>query len=147
MSEIINNSAKRKEILKHLIEELHKGSAPEQVKNRLIHLLHAIPYNEVVEVEEQLIAEGISEKEIQQFCDLHTAVLEGSLDLSGARDIPAGHPVDIFKQENRALENRISQVRAMLNEFRIIPENEFEGYIYSVFVLYLMSFKMSINII
>lgn len=41
MSEIINNSAKRKELLKHLILQLHEGEAPEQVKSRLIELLRS----------------------------------------------------------------------------------------------------------
>lgn len=132
MSEIINNSIKRKEMLKHLIEELHKGSAPEQIKKRLIHLLHTIPYNEVVEVEQQLIAEGLPEQEIQEFCDLHTAVLEGSIDLSGAKEIPAGHPVDVFKQENSALKQRIARIEDLLRSFPTLSEEEFEGYLYQL---------------
>ena len=63
MSELINNSEKRKDLLKHLILQLHSGEAPEQVKERLIQLLNSIPYNEVVEVEQQLIAEGLPEEE------------------------------------------------------------------------------------
>lgn len=47
MSELINNSEKRKDLLKHLILQLHSGEAPEQVKERLIQLLNSIPYNEV----------------------------------------------------------------------------------------------------
>jgi DUF438 domain-containing protein len=114
MSEIINNSERRKELLKHLILQLHSGEAPEQVKIRLIELLHSVPYNEVVEVEQQLIAEGLPEEEILRLCDIHTAVLDGSIDTSAAKSVPDGHPVDTFKQENRALEGRIEQVRALL---------------------------------
>ena len=32
MSEIINNSAQRKELLKHMILQLHEGVAPEAIK-------------------------------------------------------------------------------------------------------------------
>jgi hypothetical protein len=35
MSEILNNSEKRKELLKHMILQLHKGEAPELVKKSL----------------------------------------------------------------------------------------------------------------
>lgn len=122
MSEIINNSAKRKELLKHLILQLHNGEAPEQVKSRLIHLLHSVPYQEVVEVEQALIAEGLPEEEIFRFCDIHTAVLEGSIDTSAAKSVPAGHPVDTFKQENRALEQQIAAIRALLSDLAASQE-------------------------
>ncbi|HOK51838.1 MAG TPA: DUF438 domain-containing protein, partial [Bacteroidales bacterium] len=39
-----------------MLLQLHQGEAPEQVKGRLKAILPSIPYNEVVEVEQQLIA-------------------------------------------------------------------------------------------
>lgn len=50
MSELINNARKRKELLKHMILQLHDGAAPDAVKNQLMHLLGKIPYGDVVEV-------------------------------------------------------------------------------------------------
>ena len=44
MSELIDNSQKRMGLLKHLILQLHKGEAPEQVKGQLARLLGTIPY-------------------------------------------------------------------------------------------------------
>ena len=38
MSELINNSEKRKELLKHMILQLHIGEAPDEVRNQLIKL-------------------------------------------------------------------------------------------------------------
>ncbi len=116
MSEIINNSEKRKELLKHLILQLHNGEAPEQVRGRLIHLLHSVPYNEVVEVEQELIAEGLPEEEILQLCDIHTTVLEGHIDVSAAKSVPEGHPVDTFRKENRALEDRIAKIKVLFEK-------------------------------
>ena len=52
MSELINNSQSRKEMLKHMILQLHEGVAPEAVRARMIELLTKIPYGEVVEVEQ-----------------------------------------------------------------------------------------------
>ncbi|SKB45134.1 DUF438 domain-containing protein [Alkalitalea saponilacus] len=74
MSELINNSEKRKEMLKHMILELHSGQAPEQVKKRLAELLKNIPYDEVVEVEQELISEGLPVEEVLKLCDFHTQV-------------------------------------------------------------------------
>ena len=101
MSEYIDNSTKRKELLKHLLLQLHEGAPAEVLRGRLIEVLSGIPYNEVVEVEQELINAGaLTPDEILDFCDLHTAVLDGSIDLEGAKTVPAGHPVDTLKKEN-----------------------------------------------
>ncbi len=116
MSEIINNSEKRKDLLKHLILQLHSGEVPDLVRSRLINLLHSVPYNEVVEVEQELISEGLPAEEVLRLCDIHTAVLDGSIDVSATKPVPAGHPVDTFRQENKALGSRIVQVKALFDK-------------------------------
>ncbi|MDT8323369.1 MAG: DUF438 domain-containing protein, partial [Bacteroidota bacterium] len=55
MSELINNSDRRKQLLKGLILELHQGNAPDEVRARLEEHLGSVPYGEVVEVEQELI--------------------------------------------------------------------------------------------
>lgn len=128
MSELINNSEKRKELLKHLILQLHNGEAPEQVKSRLISLLHSIPYNEVVEVEQELIAEGLPEEDILRLCDIHTAVLDGSIDTSTAKGVPDGHPVDTFIKENRELEKRIDLTYGMFDVLKNLKDSDIGDY-------------------
>jgi len=116
MSELINNSQKRKELLKHMILQLHAGEAPDLVRKRLAELLANIPYDEVVEVEQELISEGLPEEEVLQFCDIHTMVLEGHIDQAGAKTIPPGHPVDTFRQENRELEKVVVAIDQLLGQ-------------------------------
>ncbi|NJK98106.1 MAG: DUF438 domain-containing protein [Bacteroidales bacterium] len=118
MSEIINNSQRRKELLKHMILQLHQGEAPELVRKRLVEVLKNIPYDEVVEVEQELIAEGLPEEEVLKFCDIHSMVLEGHIDQTGSKDVPPGHPVDTFKKENRELEKVIAAIDQLLVELR-----------------------------
>lgn len=54
MSELINNSTHRKELLRHLFLRLHEGDNPEVLRQRLREVLKGIPYNEVVEVTQKL---------------------------------------------------------------------------------------------
>ncbi len=124
MSELINNSEKRKEILKHMILELHSGQAPEQVKQRLVDLLQYIPYDDVVEVEQELISEGLPVEEVLKLCDVHTQVLDGHIDQSGAAPVPEGHPVDVLKQENRALEAVAEEVADLLKQRSGLQQDE-----------------------
>jgi len=129
MSELINNSQNRREMLKHLILQLHKGEAPDAVRKKLVELLRTIPYNEVVIVEQELIAEGLPEEEVLKFCDIHTAVLDGSIDTSGQKEIPSGHPVDTFKKENVELNKVIKQIRDMFSQLDKTQPDQLKKYL------------------
>jgi DUF438 domain-containing protein len=115
MSELINNSQSRKELLKHMILQLHEGVAPEAVRARMVELMTKIPYGEVVEVEQELINEGLPESEVLRLCDIHTEALEGHIDLSGMKIVPPGHPVDTFKKENRELEKVVAEMNDLFS--------------------------------
>jgi len=47
MDELSGNMKSRKELLKHMILQLHEGVAPREVRKRLVELLKSIPYNEI----------------------------------------------------------------------------------------------------
>jgi uncharacterized protein len=128
MSELINNSKYRKEQLKQLILKLHQGESAEKVRFQLIESLKNIPYGEVVEVEQELIAEGLPETEVLKLCDVHGAVLEGNVDLSGAKSFPEGHPVDVFQHENIELRKVAGQAKQQLDDLPQIEADEFKAY-------------------
>ena len=118
MSELIDNAQKRKELLKHMILQLHDGTAPEAVKKQLIKLLGKVPYNDVVEVEQELISEGLPQEEVLKLCDIHSAALDGVLDHTEAKTAPPGHPVQTFKEENRALKKEIQTLERLYEEVK-----------------------------
>jgi uncharacterized protein len=126
MSELINNSKFRKEKLKELILKLHHGENPNQVRAELISTLRQIPYGEVVEVEQELIAEGLPETEVLKLCDVHGEVLDGHIDQSGAKAIPEGHPVDVFKQENKELLKAIEKAQMLLGTLYAVTDENFK---------------------
>lgn len=132
MSELINNSQFRKKQLKELILKLHKGASPEKVRKELISSLKTIPYGEVVEVEQELIQEGLPETEVLKLCDVHGEVLKGNVDVSTAKEIPEGHPVDVFKKENIELKKVAEKASGLLQSVDEISEGEYEKYIYTL---------------
>jgi DUF438 domain-containing protein len=103
MSELIDNARRKKDLLKQMILQLHKGEAPEAVRAQLARVMGEVPYDHVVEVEQELISEGLPAEEVLRLCDIHTAALKGQISQQGAKTAPLGHPVDTFKQENHAL--------------------------------------------
>ena len=129
MSENIDNSKFRKEKLKELILKLHEGESQEEVRQQLLMSLGQIPYGEVVEVEQELIAEGLPEKEVLKLCDAHSAVLEGRVDLSAQKSIPEGHPVDVMLEENKALKQVADKILAELRDVKSLKDEELNDFI------------------
>ncbi|MBN1896002.1 DUF438 domain-containing protein [bacterium] len=113
MSDRIPDAQNRKKILKHMILQLHSGEAPEEVKNRLALWLQKIPYQDVVEVEQELMAEGLPQEEVLRLCDVHARVLEGKIDRTGTPAVGPGHPVEILKRENSALEKVVERLQEL----------------------------------
>ncbi len=117
MSELLEHSDKRKELLKHMILQLHEGEAPESVKKQLTRLLGEVPYDDVVVVEQELIEEGLPIEDVLKLCDIHTAALKGKISHEGAKTAPVGHPIHTFKEENRALKWEIDALGKLYDEF------------------------------
>jgi uncharacterized protein len=124
MSELLDNSRARKAKLKELILKLHEGENEEAVREELMKSLSSIPYGEVVEVEQELISEGLPEEEVLRLCDIHSAVLEGQIDLSGAKSIPPGHPIDIMIKENAELRKVTAAAFSLLEEIERSPKDD-----------------------
>ncbi len=126
MSEHIDNSKFRKAKLKELILKLHKGESEDEVRQELLVSLSNIPYGEVVEVEQELISEGLPEEEVLKLCDAHSAVLEGRVDLSAAKSIPEGHPIDVMLEENKELKRVAENVLSTLSVLKYVKEENLE---------------------
>ena len=124
MSELINNSDDRKKKLKELILKLHKGESEQKVRQELMESLKQIPYGEVVEVEQELISDGLPEDEVLKLCDVHSEVLKDNIDLSASKQIPEGHPLDVMKNENKALIQVSVQIDQALKEISRNPDIE-----------------------
>ena len=124
MSVIINNSKIRVENIKKALLDLHKGISVEETRKRLNDLMEQAPYGEVVQAEQELIADGIPVRDILQYCDLHSEALKGKIENTRVNNVPAGHPVDTFTKENIALQSEIASLKALFNQ--INPEKGVE---------------------
>lgn len=124
MSELINDRQKRRDLLKHMIRQLHAGEAPEAVRKQLVRMLGHVPYNEVVEVEQELISEGLPTEEVLKLCDIHTEALSGAIDTSAAPEVPPGHPVGTFQQENKALGWELIGLKKLYEQVAQMGESE-----------------------
>ena len=81
-----------------------------------------------MEVEQELISEGLPETEVLKLCDIHGEVLEGHVDLSGAKEVPVGHPVDVFIQENKAINKAVDKAIGLLESIPKVPDGNFNNF-------------------
>jgi len=112
MSELINNREYRQKVLRELIMELHNGKTVDEIKPRFQELIKDISTQEITQMEQALIMEGMPVGEVQRLCDVHAAVFKGSIsDIHKPKkqeEMP-GHPIHTFKLENRAVEKLIEE--------------------------------------
>lgn len=112
MSEEINNREYRQQVIKNLISELHAGKSVDEVKQTFEDAFEGVAATEIADAEKALIAQGLPVGEVQRLCDVHAAVFKGSIeDIHKEIDSiqQPGHPVEVMKRENRALEKLIAQ--------------------------------------
>ncbi|MDK2805795.1 MAG: uncharacterized protein PWR08_381 [Thermoanaerobacterium sp.] len=125
MSELINNREHRQELLKEVIKELHRGKTVDEVKQKFRDVIDGITHTELSQIEQELMNEGLSVKEIQRLCDVHAAVFRESLEQVKKPETIPGHPVHTFKEENRAIEKYINEnLRPALEDFKRNGTNE-----------------------
>jgi DUF438 domain-containing protein len=124
MSEHINNVTHRKETLKSILRQLHDGKSVDEVKAEFAVLANEISSEEIAEVEQMLIDEGMPAEEIQNLCDVHVTVMREALDKTEAPDMTPGHPIHTFRAENEAADMALSQLRKSWTAFKEEPKQD-----------------------
>jgi hypothetical protein len=113
--------ARRQQVLKGLIRELHAGASIESVKARFDELVRDIDAAEVAMMEQALIAEGMPVSEVQRLCDVHVTVFKESLDAGEAPHVAASHPIDAYVRENEVASAIAGELRAELAALAVEP--------------------------
>lgn len=121
MSELLNNreiNREKTEKLQTLILKLHHGEDPEVVKEAFRKEFGSVKSSEIIAMEQELVDNGMDVEEIQRLCDIHADIFDGSIEEIHA--LPKememeGHPVQVLKNENRALEALLIKIDADLD--------------------------------
>lgn len=103
----------RKEMLKKLLLDMHKGVDVDILKAQFKEAVGDITSYEIGQLEQQLINEGhLDPKEITKLSDLHVELFRDSLDMKEEYETIPGHPIHTYLQENLEIANLIRQIRA-----------------------------------
>ncbi len=103
----------RKEMLKKLLLDIHKGVDVKILKAQFKDAVGDITSYEIGQLEQQLINEGhLDPKEITKLSDLHVELFRDSLDMKEEYETIPGHPIYTYLQENLEIANLIRQIRS-----------------------------------
>lgn len=114
-----SDTTERTARLKELVRDLHRGLPLEEGQARFEALVGDISPAEIAAMEKSLIQEGVAVSEIQRLCDLHVALVKGSLDRQPEAGAPPGHPVHTYRAANKVIQSladRLGEVAARLAE-------------------------------
>jgi DUF438 domain-containing protein len=115
VSELIDNRTERVAALKGIIQRLHAGESPDEVRSTLKDLVSRTDYTEIMAMEQELIAGGMPVPEIQRMCDLHSQVTRDVMVQVAPAPLLPGHPVDTFQRENEALREAVGRMRQAMD--------------------------------
>jgi uncharacterized protein len=119
MSEYLNKEEQKKKIVKDVIVRLHEGLSVEEAKSIIEEKVGTINSSEIAEIEQSLINEGMSTDEIKKFCNVHALLFESSLHEIVAKEESEGHPIYLFKLENREIEKKLEGMKAFIKSEKI----------------------------
>ena len=117
MSEYQKGSAEyRQERLKEIVQDLHEGSNIKAVRKRFAELIRNVSPEEIAQMEQALIAEGVPVEQVQKVCDVHVQVFEQALGRQRKSRVLSGHPVHTYLEENKAVRKVLKKIRPLLRQ-------------------------------
>ncbi|MBN2510817.1 MAG: DUF438 domain-containing protein [Spirochaetales bacterium] len=110
MGEGLKNNPDRREQLKDIVKNLNEGTNVSRVKKDFDRLIRHISPEEIADIEQSLITEGVPVEHVQKLCDVHVQVFDEALKKQKSSKVLPGHPVHSYKQENKELRKRIRRL-------------------------------------
>jgi len=111
MGEAIGKNKIKEEKLREIVRDLNEGTDIRKVKKQFDKLIRHISPEEIANVEQSLIDEGVPVEHVQKLCDIHVQVFDDALKKQGKTKVLPGHPVHTYRLENKELKKRVRGLR------------------------------------
>lgn len=102
MSEFLKNSEFKKQKIKEFLKKIHDGEDVKIIKKEFKDFLSGISPLEIPLLEQELLKEGITAKEIAKMCDIHVELFRDAVSdsVKNLENLPDGHPLKTLILEN-----------------------------------------------
>ncbi|MBP7868835.1 MAG: DUF438 domain-containing protein [Firmicutes bacterium] len=99
----------RIESLKQVVMYLQAGRSVDEVKAKFRDVISGVTAQEISQMEQALINDGVAVEDVQRLCDVHAAVFRDELEKAPEPSRVPGHPIHTFLRENRAIERLLEE--------------------------------------
>lgn len=111
----------RQALIESYIRRLNEGESIESVRKDFVDNFENVSSEEIIQVEQKLIDEGMPAEDVRSLCDVHSALFHGmtvseedkanAIPLMKATDmVPPGHPISVMRAENTAIQAKLDAV-------------------------------------
>jgi PAS domain S-box-containing protein len=121
---ILWHSNERRLAIKKLLRELHHGRDESDIKKQFKKAINTISSEELMQIEQELIDEGLPEEEIKRLCDVHVEVMKEQLQQKSSRIGTEEHPLSILKAENEAIQKLLLKIDEILEKYEKLTSKE-----------------------
>ena len=111
----------KKEKMKEIINRLHKGESPEEVKEEFKKVVAKLKPAEIAILEGELIKEGLPAEEVHRLCDAHLLVFKESIERNRPV-LPEWHPLFILMEEHKFMVELGEKIVNKVNEIKEKPD-------------------------
>ncbi|HZK10611.1 MAG TPA: DUF438 domain-containing protein [Clostridia bacterium] len=123
---------KNSEILKEMIKKLHKGASVDDLKGEFRKHFKDVPAQEIADAEKELMEEGYTVEEIQSLCDVHASLFENRVQIE-VKSKELGHPLHIFKEENKGLLDFLAnKFDPLFEDYKKDPQGKKDSMLYGL---------------
>jgi len=108
----------RREALKSIVKELHRGKEPKALKARFAQVLGDVSPGEIGKLEQELVRDGLDPEEITKLCDLHVQLFQEGLEKQAQLETGTQHPLTILRTENQRITKAVAEFHDTIHLLR-----------------------------
>ena len=105
----VSDKIDKKHEIKNLLKQLHFNESKE-LKDKAKRLLNEISASDLGLIEQEIINEGVTRKEMRKLCDVHLEVMKENLKNKDL-NLKAGHPIHTLMEEHKEILNFVDKLK------------------------------------
>lgn len=115
----VAGAAGNREEIKALIKQLHSKGDISKIKERGKDILRKVSPTDLAMIEQEIINEGVSRKEMRKLCDVHMEIMKENLGKAKADiKLKPGHPVHTLMEEHKVILEFVDKLKEVVKSLK-----------------------------
>ena len=111
----VDANEENKKKIKVLIKQLHSGADIDKIKEKGKDILKDVSSTDLAIIEQEIIQEGVTRKEMRKLCDVHLEIMKENLEKVDLKLEP-GHPIHTLMEEHKMILELIDRLKDTLKK-------------------------------